>query len=463
MKRIIVVLFLNMLLALNLYGQSGSGWVSLFNGKDLKGWKKLGGNAEFKVEKNMITGITRLNTPNSFLVTEKTFGDFIFECEFLDEGGMNSGIQFRSLSSPDFQNGRVHSYQAEIDPSKRSWSGGIYDEARRGWLYNLECNPGAKSAYRQNQWNKIRIEAIGNHIRIRLNGIQTSDIIDDMTPQGFIALQVHSINNNKELEGRTIKFRNIRIAVDKLKEKLLPEKKSIPQVSYLTNTLTPKEIAEGWELLWDGKTTNGWRGAKLDSFPAGGWKIANGNLIVMPSGGQESTNGGDIVTTKKYSDFILETDYLYTRGANSGIKYFVNTDLNKGEGSAIGCEYQILDDDIHPDAKLGVNGNRTHASLYDLIPANAMFYAPDESTSKRENKYGWNRARIVVNGSHVEHYLNGIKVVEYERGTQLWRALVAGSKYKVWPGFGEQKEGNILLQDHGNEVWFKNIKIKTLN
>ena len=155
----------------------------------------------------------------------------------------------------------------------------------------------------------------------------------------------------------------------------------------------------------------------------------------------------------------MEVDFKLTRGANSGIKYFVDPELNQGEGSAIGCEYQLLDDEHHPDAKAGTNGNRTLASLYDLIPADAKFYAPDEQ-SKRVNKYDWNRAKVIVKDQHVEHYLNGIKVVEYDRGTQMWRALVARSKYVIWPNFGELAEGHILLQDHGDEVSFKNIKIK---
>jgi len=219
------------------------------------------------------------------------------------------------------------------------------------------------------------------------------------------------------------------------------------------NTISEKEKTEGWELLWDGKTTEGWRGAKLITFPENGWIIEDGILKVVKSGGGESTNGGDIVTVKKYKNFELMVDFKITPGANSGVKYFVDTELNKGEGSSIGCEFQILDDDLHPDAKLGVAGNRTCASLYDLIPAPA---------DKPMNKEGWNTAFIRVNGNHVEHWLNGVKVVEYERSNQMWRALVAYSKYRDWPAFGEAIEGNILLQDHGDEVWFKNIKIREI-
>jgi hypothetical protein len=201
----------------------------------------------------------------------------------------------------------------------------------------------------------------------------------------------------------------------------------------------------------------------LDEFPKEGWSVKDGILTVEKSGGGESEHGGDIVTTEKFGNFILEVDFKFTEGANSGIKYFVDTDLNKGPGSSIGCEFQILDDALHPDAAMGVNGNRTLASLYDLIAADALLYVPTEQSSKRVNKYGWNRARIYSKDGHVAHYLNGIKVVEYDRTTQMWKALVAYSKYKDWPNFGELPVGNILLQDHGDEVHFKNIKIKELD
>jgi len=219
------------------------------------------------------------------------------------------------------------------------------------------------------------------------------------------------------------------------------------------NTLTEQELRTGWKLLWDGKTTNGWRGAKLDDFPAKGWVIDNGILKVQKSGGGESTNGGDIVTTRKYKNFVLMVDFKITKGANSGVKYFVNPDMNKGEGSAIGCEFQILDDKVHPDAKLGVKGNRTLGSLYDLIAA------PDDKPFVMDS---FNTAMIIVKDNKVEHWLNGVKLIQYERNCAMWNALVAYSKYADWPNFGNAVEGNILLQDHGDEVWFKNIKIKEL-
>lgn len=433
---------------------SQSNWEYLFNGKNLKGWTKLNGTAKYKVVDGAIVGISKTGTPNTFLATKEEYSDFILEFEFKVDDGLNSGVQFRSESKKDYNDGRVHGYQFEIDPSSRAWTGGIYDEARRGWLYSL-TNETSQKAFVNNQWNKARIEAVGNSLRTWVNGVPCSNLIDDKTDKGFIALQVHSIGNNKLKEGKEVSWRNIRICTKNIEEELLPENRRAMEINRLDNVLSEQELKEGWKLLWDGKTTDGWRGAKLTTFPANGWKIENGILKVLKSDGKESSNGGDIVTVNKYKNFELKVDFRITEGANSGIKYFVDTELNKGEGSSIGCEFQILDDKRHPDAKLGVCGNRKLGSLYDLIPA-------PEKKFLYPGKEAFNTALIKVQGNHVEHWLNGVKILEYERNNQMWNALVNYSKYQRWTNFGNFESGHILLQDHGDEVWFKNIKIKEL-
>jgi hypothetical protein len=218
------------------------------------------------------------------------------------------------------------------------------------------------------------------------------------------------------------------------------------------NTLTNKELKEGWKLLFDGNTSNGWMNAKSKSFPANGWEIKNGILSVNPAT-KAANGGGDIVTVDKYTNFELSVDFMYTKGANSGIKYFIDTESNNGSLASIGCEYQILDDNNHPDAKAGINGNRRLAGVYDLIPPKNV----------KDNGFdNWNTSKIIVNGNTVQHWLNGQMTVEYERGNDKWRELVATSKFKTSPGFGEVKEGRILLQDHGNVVSYKNIKIREI-
>lgn len=432
---------------------SAQTWESLFNGKNLNGWKRLNGKAEYKVENNAIVGYTKVNTPNTFLVTKKNYGDFILELEFKVDDAMNSGIQFRSESKKDYQKGRVHGYQYEIDPSKRAWSGGVYDEARRNWIYPLTKNPKAQIAFKSGAWNKVRIECLGNSIRTWLNGVACANLWDDATPSGFIALQVHTIGDDESMAGKTVAWRDIRICTKEVEKYVTPDSQLAPEVNLIANTLSPTEKKNGWALLWDGKSTEGWRGAKINEFPKNGWTIKEGILKVHKADGGESTNGGDIITKRKYKNFILTVDFKITEGANSGIKYFVNPDLNKGAGSAIGCEFQILDDQKHPDAKLGVKGNRQLGSLYDLIPA------PKDKPFKKGE---WNTATVVVEGNKVSHILNGVKLLEYTRNNEMWNALVAYSKYRDWPNFGNAEEGHILLQDHGDEVWFKNVKIKEL-
>jgi hypothetical protein len=429
--------------------------LSLFDGKTLKGWKRVAGTANYKVENGAIVGTTVLNSGNTFLVTEKQYGNFILEMDTKIESPLsNSGVQTRSHYNPAGHEGKglVYGRQFEIDPSDRKWSGGIYDEGRRDWLYPVDLNAKAKDAFKVGVYNHIRIECIGNEMRTWINGIAVADVVDTVDNKGFIGLQVHAVTK-EEQAGKKVYFKNMVIRTTNLKPKPFP--KDIYTVNYSTNRLSLHEKQSGWKLLYDGKTPTGWKGATLTTFPTKGWQYADGTMHVLPSEGKEESGGGDIITNDLYSAFDLSFEFKITPGANSGVKYFVTlSEVTKG--SAIGLEYQVLDDVLHPDAKLGRNGDRTQASLYDLIPANKQprFNRPVGA---------WNTGRIIVYpNNHVEHYLNGVKVLEYERGSKEFRDLVAISKFVVWKNFGEAKEGHILLQDHGNEVFFRSIKIKTL-
>jgi hypothetical protein len=430
-------------------------WTDLFDGQTLTGWKQVAGTAKFQVFRGTIMGTSVPNSPNSFLATEKEYGDFALEMDvMMDDTSFNSGVQFRSHVDPSGNKGtpKVYGYQFELDPSARRWTGGIYDEGRRDWLYPLSLNPKAQSAYKLKDFNRIRIECVGNETRTWVNNVPAAYLVDMLDYNGFIALQVHAASR-PELAGQKVYFGHIRIkSISKFTQ-------DFPAGIYVMNTvpnqLTDYELKNGWKLLFDGASSTGWRGAYKDSFPSKGWEIQDGNITVQSSEGHESANGGDIVTLDQYKAFDLSFDFKMTPGAISGVKYFV-TLKEKNEGSAIGLEYQVLDDKLHPDAKLGRDGDRTLASLYDLIPA-----AKQERFIHAVGQ--WNTGRVIVYpNNHVEHYLNGIKVLEYERGSPEFRSLVAISKFKIWPGFGEAPQGHILLQDHGNEVSFRSIKIREL-
>ncbi|MDP3645336.1 MAG: DUF1080 domain-containing protein [Bacteroidota bacterium] len=429
--------------------KKNDGWISLFNGKDLTGWHQLNGQAKYHVEKGEIVGTTVSNTPNSFLATDKDYGDFILELDLLVANEMNSGIQFRSISKPEVMNGRVHGYQCEVDPSARAWSGGIYDEARRGWLYTGELNPAAKPAFKLGggEWNHYRIECVGSSIRTWLNGVPVAYVLDDMTPTGLIALQVHAIGKDVQ-PGKQIRWKNIRIKTTNLKA---TETADVFVVNLLPNTLCQAEKEQGWKMLFDGKTTSGWKTAGKEIFPSEGWKAEDGTLIAVANTKEKPVKGTDIVSDEKFSAFDFQFEFNFAEGANSGVKYFTGNG-----GPSIGLEYQVLDDKKHADAKMGAAGNRTMASLYDLIPADKQdrFVKPAGE---------WNIGRIVVYpDNRVEHWLNGMKVVEYVRGSNIYKALVARSKYAEFEKFGMVKEAPILLQYHNDQVKFRSLKIRKL-
>jgi len=218
--------------------------------------------------------------------------------------------------------------------------------------------------------------------------------------------------------------------------------------SQTQNTLTSKEKKDGWVLLFDGINTSQWKCANEKPFSASGWLVKDGTLGLKPVSG--ATNYIDIVTQNEYADFDLMADFKTTVDANSGIKYFF-TKYEKG--GYLGFEYQVLDDDVNEDAKEGHDGNRRCGSFYDMLPA---------SSDKKLNPVGeWNTARIISKGKHVEHWLNGKKVLEFERGSKEFMDALKRSKFNgTVPVFGEVLKGRILLQYHGSEVWFRNIKIK---
>lgn len=216
------------------------------------------------------------------------------------------------------------------------------------------------------------------------------------------------------------------------------------------NTLTEEEAEEGWKLLFDGESTEGWRGYNRDEFPEGGWVIEDGILRVIGTGmGEAGGEGGDIVYDEEFHNFRLSLEWKVSEGGNSGIFYLAQ-ELENTPIWQSAPEMQILDNERHPDAMLGVDGNRQAGGLYDLIPAN-----PQNTKPAGE----WNHAEVLVYRGTVVHFQNGEPVVEYHLGTPAWEEMVNNSKFAEFEEFGKNRPGYIGLQDHGDDVWFRNIKI----
>ena len=394
-----------------------SGWIDLTAGGSRRDGVNWEAPREYTLEDGVVVGTAVIETPNSFLATTEEYGDFALQLEFRIDEGLNAGVQIRSHSDPDYRNGTVHGYQVEIDPSERAWSAGIYDEARRGWLFPLSVNPAASRAFRQGDWNHLYIEAIGPEIRTWLNNVPATFLIDEMTPQGFIALQVHSVGPDDG--GLQVRYRNVLLRT----EDLAPSGRSFPYVvDTRPNRLSEAEAELGWELLFDGESTEAWRGAHREDFPETGWEVRDGELTVLASepGAQR---GGGIVTRETFSAFELQMEFRMTEGANSGIKYLVTEGYGSAPGTAVAFEYQILDDMRHPDAEAGRDGNRTLASLYDLLPATKV-----GRFVKGPGRY--NHARIVVRADGaVEHWLNHQLVLAFDRNSAELDEAITLSKF----------------------------------
>ncbi len=426
MKPIKSLLFFITLLLISSCAEK-SKWKPLFNGTNLSGWTQVQGEAPYTIEDGAIVGTAVKNTPNSFLATDQSYSDFILELEIFWDSDMNSGVQIRSNQDPDYRNGNVHGYQIELDPSDRGFSGGVYDEQRRMWLYPVSRNPQAKGAMKRGEWNTYRIEAIGNSINTWINGIQCARLVDDMTSSGFIALQVHSIGNNSGLEGTQVRWRNIRILTEDLESNRKPVDESVPQISYLDNELTEWEINQGYEFLL---------GNGLDAMETQGELTYNEGILSFESRGTLTTN-------RDFGNFILDLEFSIPDSTRGGISYYV------GERSL--TTYNIVDDRAFSSES---GETESLASLAGLIPA--ANYSVEGRSKQYKGNGNWNQLRIVARNGSVEHWLNNEKAVDYDLGSESFRELM--------PEIGDfvpQANGKIRFEgDSGFR--FKNIKIKEL-
>ena len=383
-------------------------FVDLYNGKDLNGWIPRGGECTFEADGEKIVGTVVRGSPSTYLSTvREDYSDFIFTAEVYWAVNSNSGIMIRAQRQPHGKFEKVFGPQVEMEGfGDRGWSGGIYGQGVGGWLYPmwLEAHTEARRALKEGEWNRVTILCQGPTIKTWINGVPAAHWETEKYLTGFIGLQVHS---GKEGE---VHFRNV-----KIKE------------------LEPVET--GWINLFKSGDFSAWQRGNGKEV-SNNWSIEDG--IIHRSG----LRAGSIITRQSYENFELRFHWKISEVGNSGVKYRFRDGL--------GPEYQILDDAKHRD---GAKESRRSASLYDVVPAalDKPLRAPGE----------WNSARIVAHGPHLQHWLNGVKVVDTTVGSEEWKALFADSKFTERLDFATGG-GAIQLQDHSDKVWFKEVKIREL-
>lgn len=432
---------------------SGPRWELLFDGKSIDGWVKRGGDATYRVEHGEIVGTTNptaTKQENTFLCTPNEYADFVLEYDFKIDPKLNSGVQIRSQSFPNYDNGRVHGYQVEIDPAERAWTAGIYDEARRGWLYDLKNNEPARKAFKQNKWNHVRVEAKGDSIKTWLNGVPAADLHDSLTHSGFIGLQVHASSENQALE---VRFKNIKIKPS-TDPWLITGKNAVwlvhsgydPHlIHYGINGLRhPNRIPyrEEWHPLGkpDEQAHWGWH-----DYEEVNHRFVEVNYLEVNPG------SGNIITKKQFGDARYHVEFCTDENGktgqengNSGVyvqgRYEVQILNSASEAPTddnCGAIYKIKKADYGTVRKAG------EWQTYDI-----WFTAPrfDDRGAKSSN------ARMTV-------YHNGTRIHD---NVEVPHSTGAGQP-EIAPPNGGIATGPLMLQDHGNKIRFRNVWVAPLN
>ncbi|MDU0353385.1 family 16 glycoside hydrolase [Paraglaciecola aquimarina] len=362
-------------------------WRSLITDNSLKTWQKIGGDADYQLQGDTIIGTSIQSAHSTYFTTGEIFSDFIFEVDVQAQAPLNSGVQFRSEKIQSKKGETVAGYQMEIDTAPRAWSGGIFDQGRRGWLYTLSRNENCRKEFKVDDWNTYRIEAVGQNIRTFINDVPCSNIVDDLSASGFIALQIHSAGGDKV--NKTVKWRAPKVLTTNIQAHL-NKPADIEQFSYINNQITAEQKAKGWQLFWDGQSNS-------SPQQSGQWQVKNQALT---ADAKQQNNSLTIPVTSHY--FELEFDVNSSDNADNGIHY-----LRDKNGK--GFEFQLSSETTVEQTD---NNNQAMGAIVGRVaPTNLT--EPEGWKYLRINK-GWNRVRLVVRGTQIEHWINNIKMVDYQ-------------------------------------------------
>ncbi len=336
----------------------------LSNPNAFDGFRQLGGKATYAIADGVITGTSVAKEPNSFMASEKDYGDFELEYEFKVDPKLNSGVQIRSHSKADYQKGRVHGYQVEIDPSARAWSAGIYEEARRGWLNDLKANKTAGAAFKQNEWNKVRVVAVGDSLRTWINDVPAADLRDAGEQTGFFAFQVHGVGNDADKVGTQVQWRNIRL----------------------------KDLGRHeWKPIFDGNSLAGWK-----PTPGGSWEVKDGAI----HGTNPATDArhGLLLSDQTVGDFTVKFQFKVTKG-NSG--FYFRADRVEDPVTVNGFQAEVCED------------NET-GGLYET-GGRGWVMQTDKAAMEKAKTYkpgAWNEMWVSAHGNRLVVHVNGTKTAD---------------------------------------------------
>lgn len=432
-------------------------WESLFDGKTLNGWEQLAGSARYGVQDGMIVGTAVVGSPNSFLCTKGVFENFVLELDFKVDEGLNSGIQIRSESKKEYKNGLVHGYQVEIDPVRvefyqkdppnlrsdgsivpagtgpRSWTGGIYDEKRRGWLADLTHNEAARNAFRPGAWNHFRIEAIGDSIRTWINGVHAANLIDSMTPIGFIGLQVHATEENKPMQ---VRWKNIRIqdlGANVAQPGSVANPADAPRATQPSPTLNAPPPQDAI-VLFDGSNLHSWASQANkkweESDGPADWKIIPGEGVEVVSG------AGSIITKQRFSDFKLHLEFRLLGDKTNGGVYLL-------------ARYELNINDSYGDRQGSQCG--AFANLVEAIAPRVPMAAPPLQWQTFDIDFRaprFDTLETLAENARATVQLNGVVIHD---NVELGKRRGAAKR------LGDAPDGPIMLQEHGTAYQFRNI------